>query len=99
MRMDRTNIAFSLLAAVMLAFIVLPIAKLVLTSDAVNLLAAMRDHEVTRSIWLTLTSAFWATALALVFGIPLAYLLARHEFRGKKILEGNHLRADPLSPL
>ncbi len=88
MQLNRTKVVFAILAAVMLAFVVVPIAKLAFSSSATNLLEAVRDHEVTRSIWLTLTSAFWATLLSLFFGIPLAYLLARYDFPGKRLVEG-----------
>jgi molybdate/tungstate transport system permease protein len=43
--------------------------------------------EVMSSIWLTLYAALIATAVGCLFGVPLAYLLARHDFRGKKLLE------------
>ena len=88
MRLNRTKIGFMILAAVMLAFVIVPIAKLIFSTDAANLIAAMRDHEVTRSIWLTITSALWATLISLIFGVPLAYLLARYDFPGKGLVEG-----------
>jgi len=40
------------------------------------------------SILLTIYAALIATFIGLFFGIPLAYLLARHEFWGKGIIEG-----------
>jgi molybdate transport system permease protein len=38
-------------------------------------------------LWLSLRVALLATALALAAGLPLAYLLANREFRGKRILD------------
>ncbi|NLX15868.1 MAG: ABC transporter permease, partial [Ramlibacter sp.] len=40
------------------------------------------------ALWLTLAAAGLATLLALLTGVPLAYLLARREFRGKRLVEG-----------
>jgi molybdate/tungstate transport system permease protein len=45
------------------------------------------DRDVTRSIWLSMVTSGAAAFISLVFGTPLAYLLARHRFPGKKILE------------
>jgi molybdate/tungstate transport system permease protein len=39
------------------------------------------------SILLTLYSSFLATIVAMIFGTPLAYVLARHDFYGKSIVE------------
>ena len=44
--------------------------------------------EVYSSILLTLRASLWATIAALFTGVPLAFLLARKTFRGKKLIEG-----------
>ncbi|MFH1829187.1 MAG: ABC transporter permease [Pseudomonadota bacterium] len=87
MRINRTTLIFMLLAGVMLCFIIMPLAKLMLSSSFSSLAEALYDHEVTKAIWLTITCALWATLASLIFGIPLAYLLARYDFFGKRILE------------
>jgi len=43
---------------------------------------------VLKSIWLSIYAAFLATLIALIFGVPLAYLLARRDFWGKESIEG-----------
>lgn len=50
-------------------------------------MASFRDPEVLQSIGLTFGAAAIATALALGSGVPLAYLLARRKFPGKRLLE------------
>ncbi|WP_457749418.1 ABC transporter permease, partial [Sulfurimonas sp.] len=45
------------------------------------------EEEVYRSIWLTLRMAFYAVVFVSITGIPLAYLIARYEFRGRSLLE------------
>jgi len=42
---------------------------------------------VVESVWLTFRVSFYALTAALVTGLPLAYLLARHDFKGKALLE------------
>ncbi len=88
MRVNRTNLIFALLAAMMLCFIIAPLAKLILSSSFPSLAEAIYDKEVIKAIWLTISCALWATLASLIFGIPLAYLLARHDFPGKRIVEG-----------
>jgi len=46
------------------------------------------DPQVTGAIALTLATALAATVIGFVLGVPLAYLLARHNFRGKRLVEG-----------
>ena len=48
-----------------------------------NFVSAMSDPLVLKSIGLTLYASFLATLIAVLFGIPLAYVLARHNFLGK----------------
>jgi molybdate transport system permease protein len=40
------------------------------------------------ALWLTLIASLATTALALIFGFPLAWLLARVQFRGKALVRG-----------
>ena len=46
------------------------------------------DKEVISSIFLTLRASLWSTTFALIIGVPTGYLVARNDFRGKKIIEG-----------
>jgi molybdate/tungstate transport system permease protein len=79
---------FILLGLVMFLFIVVPLIRMVSTSDPRVLYTTLLDTEVRNAIWLSLYAALIAAAVGFVFGVPLAYLLARHEFPGKKIIEG-----------
>jgi len=56
-------------------------------SSPVGLLETIRQSEVYSAIWLTIYSALLATIVGLILGIPLAYLLARHSFPGKRLVE------------
>ncbi len=83
-----TKIVFALLGLLILAFIAVPIAKMVLASDPVILLDNILDQEVAASILLTLYAAFIATLVGFILGVPLAYLLAKADFKGKQFIEG-----------
>ncbi|MBU1877402.1 MAG: ABC transporter permease, partial [Chloroflexi bacterium] len=50
--------------------------------------ATLTDPEVLASLWLTFYASALATGVALVTGVPLAYLLARYEFPGKGLVTG-----------
>lgn len=72
----------------LILFIGVPIVKMLISTAPATLVQTAREKEVTASIFLTLRASLWATIAALFSGIPLAFLLARKKFRGKKILEG-----------
>ncbi len=76
------------LGAVLVLFIVGPLLRLLFKASPASLAEALRDPEFSQSILLTVATATVATAIALVLGIPLAYLLARREFRGRRLLQG-----------
>jgi molybdate/tungstate transport system permease protein len=73
---------------VIMAFILLPLIQL-LTSPSVEMLReSIGDRDVVRSIWLSIYTAGLAALISFLFGTPLAYLLARSDFRGKRLVEG-----------
>jgi molybdate/tungstate transport system permease protein len=57
-------------------------------SEAQILWQTILDSEVIGAIWLTLFAALIATLIGFLLGIPLAYVLARHDFPGKRLIEG-----------
>jgi len=85
---SRTNVTFALLGAVLVLFIVGPIGRLLLMATPATLRASLTDPEFTASVTLTLATATAATLIGATFGIPLAYLLARRRFWGKRIVLG-----------
>jgi molybdate/tungstate transport system permease protein len=78
---------FVLLGAVIFLFVVVPPIKMVGTTSPGMLASAFFDTEVGVAVRLSLYAALIATGVGLVFGVPLAYLLARYEFRGKRVVE------------
>jgi molybdate/tungstate transport system permease protein len=61
---------------------------MIYASNLAILLQSLRDPEITSSIVLTLYAALIATVIGFVLGIPLAYLLAKTNFPGKRLMEG-----------
>ena len=82
------KLVFSLLGLAILLFIGVPLLKMVLSSTPAVLWRTLIESEVKDSILLTLYCALLATVVGTLLGVPLAYLLARHEFHGKRIVEG-----------
>jgi molybdate/tungstate transport system permease protein len=80
-------IAFAVLGALLILFIVLPILNLVFTTAPSRILAMARDQTVQTALLLTVSSAAVATLVSLSFGIPLGYVLAREKFAGKAMVE------------
>lgn len=85
---DRMSIVFIMLGAFILLFISVPLLKTVFSSSPGTLWDTLLEEAVYSSILLTISAALIATFIGLLLGVPLAYLLARRQFRGKRFLEG-----------
>jgi len=81
------NTVFSVLSTLMLLFIILPLLSTLLGSSPQQFWQALSDPAVLRSVGLTFSAAAAATALAALTGVPLAYMLARRDFAGKRLVE------------
>src|ERR687889_1820457 len=73
--------------ALLVLFVVGPLLRLLLASPQ-SLGEGLRDPELRDSIALTVLTATAATLIAALLGIPLAYLLARQNFRGRRLIQG-----------
>ncbi|MFC1566757.1 ABC transporter permease [bacterium] len=76
-----------ILGLVIVFMIIGPLLKIIFNVDPAIFLNTLNDEEIISSIILTMRASLYATLFGLVFGIPLAYLLARWNFRGKEIIE------------
>lgn len=74
-------------SALVLFFIFGPLAHVMLAPDPKIFWETLHDADVLRAVWLSLSTSAAAALIALAFGTPLAYLLARREFAGKRIVE------------
>jgi molybdate/tungstate transport system permease protein len=82
------NWVFMVLAALVLLFIIAPLAGMFLDSSFGEIFKTAVDEEVQRSIWLTLSIAFCATLFFAVGAVPLAWIMARKSFPFKKVVQG-----------
>jgi molybdate/tungstate transport system permease protein len=76
-----------LCGAIIMAFIVIPLAEVITQPSWKDLADTLKDRDVIRSIWLSVYTSAIAAGISLVLGTPFAYLLARREFFGKKLIE------------
>jgi molybdate/tungstate transport system permease protein len=81
------TILFSLAGSLLVLFVLLPLAVTVFATTPSELKQVLSTPEVLYSLWLTFLAAGIATLLAAITGIPLAYLLARHDFPAKNLVE------------
>ncbi|MET1102381.1 MAG: ABC transporter permease [Pyrodictiaceae archaeon] len=79
------------LASFLIIFLLVPLASLFLGVDpsiASRIFGSrMMAEEVKDALLVTLAASIAAVVLLAATGIPLAYVLARYEFRGKRIIE------------
>ncbi len=75
-------------AAILVAFILFPLGALVLLTPPGAVIRTLGDPEVLGALGLSAAAGLVATAGGLVLGVPLAYVLARAEFPGKRWLDG-----------
>jgi molybdate transport system permease protein len=82
------NPLFALLAAIAALFFVFPLIGLVTGAPWGRITNVITSPTSLDALSLSLVASLVSTALALLFGFPLAWLLARGQFRGKGLLRG-----------
>jgi molybdate/tungstate transport system permease protein len=75
-----------LLGGLLVASIVVPLARLVTTSSPDSLGRAVSDADLRAALIASVQDAAITAVIATVLGVPLAYLLARHRFRGRALV-------------
>ena len=83
---DRLPVPALLIAIIAIAFFTLPFMGLVWRAPWSRALDVLTDDAVRTALKLSIECSLWATALALFFGVPLAWLLARVDFPGRSIV-------------
>jgi molybdate/tungstate transport system permease protein len=76
-----------LLGGLLLAFIVLPLIRLAATSSLSSLHQAAASGQIRDATLLSLQDAAITAGIATLLGVPLAYLLARHQFPGRGAIQ------------
>jgi len=85
---DRPPIVLIVLGALGLAVFVVPFAGLLARVPWSDLPGLLASDVVTDALWLSLVSSIAATGIAALFGVPLAWLMARVEFPGRALVRG-----------
>ena len=83
----RKGVLLPILSMPMLVLLGLPLLALLLRLDVVDLQQNLASPTVVRALSLSLLTATATTVCALFLGTPLAYLLARRSFRGRRIID------------
>jgi len=86
MRSERPPVLFVVLAAVGVAFFVLPLIGLLSRAPWETALGDLFSPEALTALRLSFVVSIAATALAVLLGIPLAWVYARVPFRGRDVV-------------
>jgi molybdate transport system permease protein len=84
--LGRPPLRLVLAGAVAAIFLVLPLAALLGSAPWRRMWTIVGEHDVRQALWLSLWTSTVAAALCLVLGLPLAWLLARTDFPGRRLL-------------
>ena len=70
-----------------LAFLTVPLIALILHTSMSHLLDSFFEPHVAEAIVLSISTTLVTTVLAVIFGTPVAYLLARYQFWGRSFVD------------
>lgn len=76
----------TIFGSVVVIFLLIPVLVILFGTTPADVLGTVQETEVQRSVAVTLGGAGIATALGLLGGVPLAYLLARKRLPGKRFI-------------
>ncbi|MEU8915218.1 ABC transporter permease [Streptomyces nigrescens] len=83
---SRTPLVLAVPALVAVAFLLLPLLGILARTNWSDVGTHLTSPGVLEALRLSLLVSFWALGLALLLGVPLAWLLARVDFRGKALV-------------
>src|SRR5260370_19590491 len=81
------RILVGVLAGGFFLYLGIPLASLLLREPPSFLWAAMQQPDVFQALQLSLVTTTVSTIFTVLFGLPVAYVLARRQFRGRGALE------------
>jgi molybdate transport system permease protein len=77
-----------LASSVLLAFLLIPLAAIFIRAVPSGAFTSVLDEEIVHeALKLSLVTTLITLVITVVFGTPVAYLLARYEFRGKRVID------------
>lgn len=84
--LGRAPLALVVPAGVAAAVLVVPLLAMVATTDPGALPGALTSYAAREALWLSVLTSTAAMVVCLLLGLPLAWLLARVEFAGRRLL-------------
>lgn len=84
--LGRAPLVLLLPALVALLLLAAPLLTVVLRTDYPQLLEQLGTQAAQQALWLSVTTSTAAAGACFVLGLPLAWLLARVEFRGRRLV-------------
>ncbi len=85
---SRPPIAFVVLAAIAVVFFLLPLIGLLARTPWSDLVSLLASEVVADALVLSAIASFAAVTISTVVGVPLAWVLARVDFRGRALVRG-----------
>lgn len=85
-RTHRPPIAIVVLAILATMFFTLPFVGILWRAPWSDFVDVVREDAVRRALWLSIQTSILATVVAVLFGVPLAWVLARVDFRLRSIV-------------
>ena len=82
-----TSMLVGMLASCFLLFLGIPLVALLIREPPGTIWTALQDPETLQAIQISVVTTCASTFLSVLFGLPVAYILARRSFRGHSILE------------
>src|SRR5215472_13502410 len=86
MRREGAPAWIAILAAIGAAFFVVPLLGLLVRTPWGDALHALTSPDTLEALRLSLTASLASTAIAMVLGVPLAWVYARVDFPGRSVL-------------
>lgn len=84
--LGRAPVALVVPAGLAVALLVVPLAAMVAATDLTRLPDLLATETLREALWLSVLTSTLAMLVCLVLGLPLAWLLARMEFRGRGVV-------------
>ncbi len=85
-RQPRLPIALGVAATFGALLFVTPLVAMTLRAPWSHAWTLLSERSIRQALWLSMICSLTAAALSVVFGVPLAWVQARHEFRGRSVL-------------
>jgi len=84
--LGRAPLVLMIPAAGAVLLLLLPLGAMVIATDPGSLVDALGTEALQQALWLSLVTSTAAMLVCLVLGLPLAWLLARVDFRGRRLV-------------